>query len=170
MRKLRFEDLDFNDYNGKTLPDYFEYENQDLDLVKFYNEDANQLHGSSMTKVIDVFHGEKLVGYFAYLPTSLNFAQIRIEDKTARLTHPALKLGRLLVCKSMRGNGVGSHIITKIASIALEARKIMPVRLITADVLPQSIGFYKKVGFVDAQVKPRSDGIKLMYIDIDKIA
>ena len=63
MAKIRFEDLDFNDYNGKTLPDYFEYEEKDLDLVKFYNEDANQVQSSSMANVVDVFHGERLVGY-----------------------------------------------------------------------------------------------------------
>ena len=169
MGEIAYENLIFAEYEGGFLPDYFEYEEKDCDLVDFYNEDAKSLQESSMAKVINVFLQDKLVAYFGYLPASLAFSQIQPSDKQAKLAHPVLKLGRLLVCRSQRGKGIGTHIITKVASIALEARKIMPLRFITLDSIPHSIGFYKKLGFIDSNISPRPDGSKLMYIDINRL-
>jgi len=77
MPRIQYKDISFVKYSGGCLPGYFEYDEQDTDLAQFYNEDAQSMQSESMVSVMDVFHNEKLVGYFAYLPSSLKFSQIK---------------------------------------------------------------------------------------------
>ena len=79
--------------------------------------------------------------------------------------HPSLKLGRLLVCKSMRKRGIGTCIIQDVARRAWEMKEKIPLRFLTVDALPHAIDFYVNKGFINSGVTQRS-GSTIMYIDL----
>lgn len=169
--RFSHSDLRFQPYSGEKLPDYFEYEAADKDLAEFYNEDAEKYQNESITKVINVFYGDRLVAYYAYTSSEIRKSELRVDDKVAPFPHPAIKLGRLLVCNTQRHRGIGRTIIEDIVSRALEARRVMPLRFLIVDSKPNSIGFYTKLGFVDPDVKQKHERIlKLLYIDLKPYA
>jgi GNAT superfamily N-acetyltransferase len=167
---IEFEELQFKKYSGDSLPENFEYNENDFDLVRFYNEDAERLQNESIVNVYDVFYKKGLIGFVAYCPSEIHFSALKKEDKLAPFSHPAIKIGRLLVCNTMRGCRVGTHILTFVVAKAIKFKEEISFRFIIADSLPQSVGFYQKNGFIDSGVKKGSDRDQsLMYIDINQI-
>ncbi len=170
MPTINFEDLQFKEYSGEDLPEYFQYNEVDSDLVEFYKEDAKRLQDESIVKVYNVYYNEKFVGFVAYTPSEIHFTSLRKEDKLAPFSHPAIKIGRLLVCNTARGCRIGSHILTFVIAKTIKFHEDLPFRFIIVDSLPQSIGFYKKAGFIDSGVKRGKDQDQsLMYIDINQV-
>ena len=170
MNKLNYLDLKFLPYGGKKLPSYFKYNKEDQELVDFYNEDAKDCQNQSISRVINVYYEEKFVAYYAYSSSEIKAAFLSAKDKVAPFAHPAIKLGRLLVCNSMRGKGIGTCILQDIAKIALKMRDQIPLRFLLVDSLPQALTFYKNSGFIDTDIKRGSKrDLSLLYIDLNKI-
>ena len=170
MPAIRFKDLQFIEFSGEDLPDHFQYDDADSDLVEFYMNDAKRLQDESIVKVFNAFYNERFVGFVAYTPSEIHFTSLKKEDKLAPFSHPALKIGRLLVCNSVRGCKIGSHILTFVIAKAIKFNEDLPFRFIIVDSLPQSIGFYEKNGFRDSGVKRgRDKDQSLMYIDINQV-
>jgi GNAT superfamily N-acetyltransferase len=81
---------------------------------------------------------------------------------------PAIKIGRLAVCKSYQGLGMGSNLILLIIGRAFKLSECIGVRYVSVDAYIDSIGFYEKKYFT----KFIHDGKKRtaqMYLDILKI-
>lgn len=168
VEDFQHKDLRFEPYNGEKLPECFEYEPLDNELVEFYNIDAEKYQNESMTKVRNVFYQNKLVGYYAYTSSEIRKYELNREDKVAPFAHPAIKLGRLLVCKSMRKKGVGKAIVQDLISIALKVRQDLPLRFLVVDSKPNSVGFYLKLGFINPQIKAKFERhLTLLYFDLN---
>ena len=71
MTKLSYSELKFVSYGGNQLPSFFKYDKQDEDLVIFYNEDAEKCETESVSKIIDVYHEEKFVAYYAFATSEI---------------------------------------------------------------------------------------------------
>jgi GNAT superfamily N-acetyltransferase len=160
-------DLTFRKYDGEKFPHYFEYNQIDKELVEFYQEDAGNLQTEKLTYLINVYLDEKLVAYFAYTASEMRRGEILKEDKLAPFPHPCLKLGRLLVCRTMRGKGVGTAILQEFATRALKIGELVSIRFLTVDSKPGSLDFYKSFGFVDPGIKRGHN--HFLYIDLNKI-
>ncbi|MDP3975868.1 MAG: GNAT family N-acetyltransferase [bacterium] len=162
--------LYFRDYSGEILPVDFEYKEEDRDLIDFYNTDAQHYCEESISKVINVFHEEELVGYFAYAVSEINASHLQKNDRFAPFPHPAIKLGRLLICQSMRGMGIGTTVLKKVATIALDVREIVPIRFLIVDSMKQAVQFYLHNGFVDSGIKRgKQKDLSIMYIDLKNL-
>ena len=167
MTVINVFDLKFAKYEGRPLPSYFKYGEIDEELVSFYNEDAKKYQNEKLTTVIDVFLDEKLVGYFAYTVSEIRKGEILAKHKLASFPHPCLKLGRLLVCGSMRKRGVGTAILQHFAMTALKLSENVAIRYLTVDSKPGVVNFYKRFGFNDPGI---SRGVnKFLYIDLNKV-
>lgn len=168
--KLTLLNLEFRMYEGGTLPASFQFEEVDQELADFYNEDALRLQKESVTRVMNVFHEGKLVAYFAYSTSEIKALDLLPEDKVAPFSHPALKLGRLLVCSSMQRSGIGTAILQYLAKQALEIRDKVPLRFLLVDAVPHAVEFYIKKGFIDTGIKRGSSrDLSLLYIDLNKV-
>ena len=102
MNKVTVLDLDFRPYSGAKLPSAFKYEERDEELVEFYNDDAKKLIKESIAKIVDVYYENRLVAYYAYSSSEINSNHLLPRDKVAPYAHPAIKLGRLLVCSEQQ--------------------------------------------------------------------
>lgn len=170
MARLTLLELEFRNYFGGKLPDYFQYETRDQELADFYNEDAEKMQEESISKVIDVFYKERLVAYYAFAASEIRYDHLLPADKVARVAHPAIKLGRLLVCNSTRGNGVGTAILQHLARQALDILEKIPLRFLFVDSLPHSVDFYLRKGFIDSNIKRGAQrDLSLLYMDLNKI-
>lgn len=170
MDKITILELDFKNYSGAKLPPSFEYIKADEELAEFYNDEAAMLQKESITKVIDVFYKERLIAYYAFTVSEINFKHLKIEDKIAPFAHPAIKLGRLLVCNSLRGRGIGTAILQHLAKQALDIREKMPLRFLFVDALPHAVQFYVKSGFIDSNIKRGTErDLSLLYIDLNRV-
>lgn len=170
MTKLRYQDLEFKPYGGNKLPPYFKYDPDDKDLVDFYDNDANICQIKLISKVVDIYYEKKLVAYYAFSSSEIRAGKLQEDDRIVKFAHPAIMLGRLLVCKSMRGRNIGTCILQDIAKIALNMREQIPLRFLRVDALPQAVSFYKKNGFIDTGIKRGAEeDLSILYIDIDKI-
>jgi GNAT superfamily N-acetyltransferase len=157
-------------FRNEKLPDYFQFDALDQELVDFYNEDAEKCQKESISLVKNVFYKEKLIAYFAYTSSEIKCDHLSMNDQIINFAHPALKLGRLLVCKSMRGKGIGSIILQEIARTALDLKNKIPLRFIIVDSLPNAVDFYKKQGFIDSGIKRgKQRDLSLLYIDLSHI-
>lgn len=170
MTKLTPLDLEFKNYVSGKLPAGFLYESRDQELVDFYNEDAEKMQKESITKVIDVFYKERLIAYYAFATSEIKYEHLLPADKCARVAHPAIKLGRLLVCNSTRRSGIGTAILQHLARQALDIRVKIPLRFLFVDSLPHAVDFYIKQGFIDSTIKRGSQrDLSLLYMDLNKI-
>ncbi|WP_416445335.1 GNAT family N-acetyltransferase [Leeuwenhoekiella sp. A16] len=86
---------------------------------------------------------------------------------------PAIKLGRLAVSTSLRGQGYGEEIIKILIGLALQQNDVCACKVITVDAYanPKSLNFYEKMGFAyltdktqveEGETKPT----KPMYLDL----
>ena len=166
---MNIKELHFKEYSGEDFPEYFEYDDKEDEFVEFYKDDAKRLQDESVVQVYNVYLDEKLVGYFAYTLSEIKYTALKVEDKFALYSHPALKLGRLLVCKSERGRNIGRNILAYLLAKAVTLTSQLPLRFIIVDALPDAVNFYKKNGFVETSVKRGNKrNHTLMYIDIKK--
>lgn len=168
MTKISISDLRFAKYDGKQLPSYFEFDEAETDLAVFYNEDAKRLINEKLTTVIDVFWSGKLVGYFAYTISEIRKGEILEKHKLAPFPHPCLKLGRLLVCKSMRKRGIGTAILYDFAMRALKLSEHAAIRFLTVDAKPKAVDFYKYFGFIDPNIRRGEN--RFLYIDLTHVS
>lgn len=167
MTRVNISDLRFVKYEGTKLPPYFKFTKKDEDLVNFYNEDAKKFQNEKLTTVIDVYLNDKLIAYFAYTVSEIRRGEILPKHKLVPFPHPCLKLGRLLVCGSMRNKGVGTAILQDFATRALKLSEHVALRFLTVDAKPDALGFYKHFGFIDPSIKRGAN--KFLYIDLNKV-
>lgn len=168
--KLNLLDLEFRVYDSGSLPPYFKYEETDQELANFYNEDAERLQKESITRVMNVFFEDRLIAYFAYATSEIKAQDLLPEDKIAPFSHPSIKLGRLLVCSSMKRRGVGTAILQYLAKQALDIRDKIALRFLLVDSVPNAVEFYKSKGFIETGIKRGSNrDLSLLYIDLNLV-
>jgi hypothetical protein len=77
---------------------------------------------------------------------------------------PALKIGRLAVCKEEKG--YGQAIIGWIIDYALNCNQNSACRFITVDAYSQSLGFYEKMNFLYISDNDVNADTRQMYLDL----
>jgi GNAT superfamily N-acetyltransferase len=132
----------------------------DHDLDDFLKSDAWRLQELNVVKTyLALYQGEGLVGYISLLADAVVLETK--ERKKLSLSHqdhpviPALKVARLAVRVDFRDQyrGGGEALVRFAYTRALLLSDIAGVRLLTLDAYPQSVEFYKKLGFVENKAK-----------------
>ena len=125
------------------------------DLDDFLRDDALRLAKQQVARTVVAVMEGSIVGYVAMLADAVTFK--RNELKKAHLEHddpqniPALKVGRLAVAASVRGQyrGVGTELMRFAYDQALLMNDIAACRLLTVDAYHAAREFYVKLKFVD---------------------
>ena len=166
MTKIDPKELSMVPFDGKKLPVYFQYDKNETFLAEFYNEQAKRLGAESITYTYKIYYKEAMIAYFSYTLGGIKAAELGVKRKITPLSHPAIKLGMVLVTKPFRGRGIGTYILAKLIKIAIEARKSIPIRFIVVDATPDAEEFYVSRGF---GILRKNESTINMYLDIDKI-
>ena len=122
----------------------------DVDLDRFFQKYAGQnqfrLHiGTTYVAVSDL----QIVGFATLTATSITIADL---PKTARkrlpnYPLPALRLARLAVAESARGQGIGKLLLRTTFNIAHEMADQTGCVAVVVDAKPDAISFYETYGF-----------------------
>lgn len=167
----------------KLLPDSTikPFDCEDGDLNSFLIHKAKDYSKQLLATTYVIENEDRTIAYFSIYNDSLRIDDLNLESKTSKLkwlqkflphkkrhlTHyPALKIGRLGVCKTSKKCGLGKQIVQYIINTALESNSIVACKLITVDAYDQSLGFYEKMNFKYFSEKDAGEDTRQMYFDL----
>lgn len=155
------------------------FESKDDDLNEFLTE-KSKLYQNELLAVTHVIENEiKTLAYFSIFNDSLKVEQAYFASKSKfkkfladLVSHPkrhlqsfpALKIGRLAVCKKEKG--YGRTIVNWIIDYAIECNKTCACKFITVDAYADSLGFYEKMKFIYISDKDIGEDTRQMYLDL----
>lgn len=171
------EGLRFFKLTDTTIIKPFTSKDPDLNEFLFEKAKAYQKELLATTHIIE--DKEKTIAYFSIFNDSLKVEEIRFASKTRfknfiskLISHPkrhlqsfpALKIGRLAVCKQEKG--YGHAIIEWVINFALNSNENLACKFITVDAYSQSLGFYEKMNFLYISDNDVNADTRQMYLDL----
>jgi GNAT superfamily N-acetyltransferase len=148
-----------------------------IPLKSFLRKEAKNLHQSDLAKtfVLTEHQQTKVLAYITTLCTHISIEQFEAHDQIKDFKYkyyPAIKLARLAVDRSLKSNGIGSHLIDFV--IALAIKYVMPhtgCRLLLVEAKSKSVGFYERIGFKNInKLDVEADQPKTMFLDLHRIS
>mgnify|MGYP002522266840 CR=1 FL=1 len=97
------------------------------------------------------------------------FRKHRFVNEKRLRSYPAVKLCRLAVDVSLRGNTIGTYLLNFIKSFFVVNNKT-GCRFLTVDAYVGAIPFYEKNGFVPLNGDDKDSSTRLLYFDLNDIA
>lgn len=97
------------------------------------------------------------------------FRKIRFVNEKRMKSYPAVKLCRLAVDKSLKGQSIGTYLLNFIKSFFVVNNKT-GCRFLTVDAYAAAIPFYEKNGFVPLNGDDKDAPTRLLYFDLKDIA
>lgn len=146
-------------------------------LKTFLRKEAKKLHQENLaiTFVIVIKGTKRVLAYLTTVCTHIAVEQFNNQDAISEnfkyKDYPAIKLARLAVDISQRGNDLGSKLVDFLVGFATE--QVMPYtgcRFLVVDAKSKSVGFYIKKGF--AKIGDHEDGqskATTMIIDLGRL-
>lgn len=141
----------------------------DSDLNEFFKIDSLAYERGLWVKNYKILlkdQDEPILGLVSLLNDALRF---QVKGQKRRYTHfqknymeahPAMKVGRIAICKELAREGIGSKVLNLLKAFFLNENRT-GCRFITVDAYnrPEVIGFYRKNGFVEikAQDSPEAE-------------
>ena len=123
----------------------------DIDLDRFLQRYAgqNQFRHHVGTTYVAV-QAERILGYVTVAP-----GQVEIDDLPASLRRrlpnyplPVLRIGRLAVDESVRGQGIGGLLLRFALQLAVRLGREFGCVGVVVDAKPDAVSFYEKLGFM----------------------
>lgn len=163
----------------KILP----FECGDEDLNSFLSNKAIAYKKELLATTYILESEEKTIAYLSIYNDSLavqekHFASKSALERTIKkiMDHPkrhlrqfpAIKIGRLAVCKETKETrkGIGRGLVNYVINLALEQNSNCACQLITVDAYSESLDFYTKLGFKFLSEKDKGDDTRQMYLDV----
>jgi hypothetical protein len=156
----------------------------DGDLNDFLVSKAKDYQRELLAVTYILENQERTIAFFSIFNDSLRVQEMAFASKSALkrflsklVSHPkrhleyfpALKIGRLGVCKITKKTGVETLIINFIISLAIDQNVHCACKLITVDAYDQSLGFYEKKGFSFFSETDKGKDTRQMYLDLTPI-
>ncbi len=174
--------MSLTDFDFDLLTEEFDlskFDCDDTDINEFLKEDALNYQKEHMANTY-VFHEDKQVKAFfsilndclhdkGYAPNVWNkFHRKRKIPNTKRIKqYPAVKVGRLGVCKELQGTGVAYELMDFIKGYSIiEHKPACRLLLLDAYNKPQQINYYERNGFIFLNDRSTKDSTRLMYYDL----
>ena len=157
------------------------------DLNDFLHESSSQSPNAtlyerehlSVTYIVEDKLSGKVMAYFSLLndkidrdasnPTLWNRLSRQIPNAKRRSSYPALKIGRLAVCKDKQGCGLGRDILTFL-QVWFFLHAPSGCRFLTVDALRDAVAFYQKNDFSQLVAPDPEDETVLMFFDLKGIS
>ena len=101
--------------------------------------------------------------------TKYNKFSKRFNNRKRLKSYPAVKIARLGVSKSLRGNNIGSFILKYLKTYFVLYNKT-GCRFLTVDAYTDAMPFYQKNGFVPLNEDDAHDKTRLLYFDLNDVS
>lgn len=141
------------------------FQSGEPDLDRFFHKFAgqNQFRHQLGTTCVAV-DDDRILGY-----ATVSAGHLEIEDLPAsrlkrlpRYPLPISRLARLAVASPAQGKGVGSELLRYVFSLALRMAKDLRCVGVAVDARPQAVGFYRRLGFVELELREGQSGARPM--------
>lgn len=162
----------------RLTPDYSckDFECSDEDLNNYFYNDAKPAL-QDLNAVTYLFESpDRTLAFCSLLndkiskeDTSKNrWKAIKKKFSQTYSSYPAVKIGRLAVHESARGQGLGRQIMDYLTFLFIENNKT-GCRFITVDAYANSLGFYEKCGFIYFSSGDKNCDTRQMYYDLKSV-
>jgi GNAT superfamily N-acetyltransferase len=122
----------------------------DVELDRFFQKFAgqNQFRLQIGTTYVAV-DGTEIKGFATVSATSITIEGLpkSVKKRLPRYPLPAVRLARLAVSESSKGQGIGKHLLKAVFQIAHEMADRIGCVAIVVDAKPDAIAFYEQFGF-----------------------
>lgn len=172
--KFTDDDLAIEPFRHSGQVDAFYSGNPDLD--NFLNtHEVSEYQRKRLGNTSLVFVEGELVAYYTLAMDSL---KIEYTHMVKTMHHPneqkieafpALLIGRLAVREDLRGKGIGRLLVERI--LAQATLETIPARLVVLTAEPDSVEFYKRLGFGFCTKRKNNPGRRkpVMYFDLSDL-
>ncbi|MDP3775155.1 MAG: GNAT family N-acetyltransferase [Gemmatimonadales bacterium] len=131
--------------------DRSQFQSGDPDLDRFLHRFAGQnqfRHYVGVTYV--VAEDRRILGFATVAPghVEVDGLPATARKKLPRYPLPVLRLARLAVDRSARGQGLGAQLLRFVCQLALRMAKDYGCVGVVVDAKPDAVGFYAKYGFI----------------------
>ena len=139
----------------RTNDDRQAFSSGDADLDRFFRKFAgqNQFRLHIGTTYVAVSDGE-IVGFATLTATSITIADLpkSARKKLLKYPLPALRLARLAVSESAKGQGIGKLLLRTTFAIAHDMVERTGCVTVVVDAKPNAVSFYEQYGFESFQM------------------
>lgn len=150
----------------------------DSELNRFLSEDARFFKEEMIANTYVWEDTASVVAYFSLLTDSVSSDAVdrNLWRKLRRTfphskhfcSYPAVKIGRLAVSCSHKGQGIGGYCISMIKRMLIGSRHVAATRFITVDAYADAVPFYERNGFRPLRNKVEK-GVLPMYYDLKQL-
>ena len=147
----------------------------DDDLNGFLLEDARYYQEQLIANTFIMEDEEATIAFFSLLNDKIS--QTTIDKNLWRKlrksfpyrkhlgSYPAVKIGRLGVATSHRGEGIGTDIVSAVKQMLINRQSVSATRFLSVDAYLSAVPFYEKNGFRPLLNTPCEDTLP-MYFDL----
>jgi GNAT superfamily N-acetyltransferase len=147
------------------------FQSTNADLNDFLKYDSLRDQKNLITKTYLCSSNGTIIGYFSMLADTIDVHAIDVEDGVAGYPYrkyPTIKIARLAVDERFERKGFGRFSVLAAIGLALSVTEIIGCRYLMVDSKPESVNFYKKLGFKIID-KYKSNDYPRMYLDMYQI-
>lgn len=149
----------------------------DQDLNEFLYDNAVLCEKEFLSRTYVLEDEENTIAYFSLLADKISKSLIpkpvweslitRIPEEKHFNSYPSVKIGRLAVHKSYRGQNIGTSIVSLISSMVLANTEYVAFRFLTVDAYKTAKSFYERNDFIPLVKEERADRNTIpMYMDL----
>lgn len=153
----------------------------DTDLNDFLIEKSIFYKSEFLSTTYVLEDSERTVAFFSIFNDSLHAEEGDFASKSAfqrflkelvshpkrhHKSFPAIKVGRLAVCKDAQGKGIGKMIMDYIIDLAINHNEACGCKLITVDAYASALEFYTNLKFDYLTPKDSDSDTRQMFLDL----
>ena len=160
----------------RASDDRSHFRSGDPDLDRFLEKYAGQNQFRHHTGVTYVAVDDRIMGYATVAPGHLEIQALPLarRKKLPRYPLPILRLARLAVDESCRGQGLGKQLLRFVLGLAMQMAHDLGCAGVVVDAKPGAIAFYQQFGFAPLEVvegiSPARPQPIAMFLPIGEIA
>jgi GNAT superfamily N-acetyltransferase len=126
----------------------------DPDLDRFFHQYAGQNQFRHHIGTTYVAVDEGILGYATVAPGHIEIDRVpaAVRKKLPAYPLPILRLGRLAVDESLRGQGVGRELLRFVLILAVRLANDYGCTGVLVDAKPDAVTFYEKLGFMSLEI------------------
>lgn len=144
------------------------FQSTNVELNNFLKNDSLRDQKNLITKTHLCFSNGIIAGYFSMLADTIEVHAIDEDDGVAGYPYrkyPCIKIARLAVDERFERKGFGRFSVFAAIGMAISVTEIIGCRYLIVDSKPESINFYKKLGFKIIE-KYKNNDFPRMYLDM----
>ena len=135
--------------------DRLQFRSGDVDLDRFFQKFAGQnqfKHYLGVTYV--AVETGRIIGFATVAPghVEIDGLPAAVRKKLPRYPLPVLRLARLAVDETVRGQGLGAQLLRFVLQLALRMARDVGCIGVAVDAKPDAVDFYKKYGFTSVDL------------------